>query len=310
MRKWFSVLTLLALLLAPAGAHAQSAIGFDSLDVSVRPEYDRTTVLVIYMIALLPKTPLPAEVTLRLPPGVDKAYAVAVGDSQTTVSDQNVQYKFTPGKDYSQVSITATGLFIRLEFYDPSSTKIGNQRQYSYQWPGDYSVDKFRFEFRQPLQSSNPVTDPVLTNIGLDEEGLQMSEFKQTAIKQDEKLSFNIKYQRDTDSPSTTFLKLQPSTPLDQNVAGQSTWTTYLPWALGAIGLVLLLIAGWIYLASSRENRAAAKTRKRHVQRAVDDVKEETSENGQVHCSQCGKRAQPGDRFCRACGARIRRVEA
>ncbi len=308
MRKWLLVLLMLALILAPAPVKAQSAIGFDSVDVSIRPEYDKPSVLVIYKIALLPNTPLPAQVTLRLPAGVGKAYAVAVGDGPTTVSDQSVAYKFTTGTDYDRVSITATGLFIQLEYYDLTMKKNGNQREYTYQWLGDYSVDKFRFEFRQPLESSNPVIDPALTSGGLDEEGLQLSELKQVSVKQDQQLTFAIKYQRATDSPSTTFLKLQPSTPLDQAVPGQSTWTTYLPWALGGLGLALLLVAGWIYFASSRENRAATKSRKRHVQRSDEVEKDESS--GQVHCSQCGKRAQPGDRFCRACGARIRRGEA
>jgi hypothetical protein len=308
MRKLFIVFMLLALLLMPARAQAQSAIGFDSLDISVRPEYDTPTVLVIYQFSLLPNTPLPAQVTLRLPANVDKAYAVAVGDSETAVSDQNVEYKFVPGSDYARVSVKTTGRFIRVEYYDPNLTKNGNQRQYTYQWLGDYSVDKFRFELREPLQSSNPGVEPALTSIGLDEEGLQMSELKQVMVKQDQKLSFAIKYQRDTDSPSTTFLKIQPSTPLDQTVSGQSNWTTYLPWALGGLGLALLLVAGWLYFASSRENRAATKSRKRHLQRSDEDAEGDAS--GQVHCSQCGKRAQPGDRFCRACGARIRRSEA
>jgi len=299
---------MLALILVPVPAKAQSALGFDSLDVSIRPEYDTTTVLVIYNIALLPNTPLPAQVTLRLPASVDKAYAVAVGDAPATVSDQAVEYKFTPGSDYSRVSIKATGLFIRLEYYDPGLTRIANQRQYTYQWLGDYSVGKFRYELREPLQSSGLSVEPALTSIGLDEEGLKMSELKQVSVQPDQKLEFTTKYQRDTDSPSTAFLKPQPSTPLTQAVPGQSNWMTYLPWALGVLGLAMLLIAGWIYFASSRENRSATRSRKRHGQRADEEGK--IDDGGQVHCSQCGKRAQPDDRFCRACGARIRRANA
>ena len=90
-------------------------------------------------------------------------------------------------------------------------TKNGNQRQYIFEWPGDASVDNFRFEFRQPLQSSNLSIEPALTNTILDAEGFQLSEMKQTGVKIGQKLAFTIKYQRDTDSPSTSFLKVQPS---------------------------------------------------------------------------------------------------
>lgn len=306
MSKWFTIFALLAILLLPTHANAQSATGFDTLDVSVWPEYDTPTVLVIYKISLTPQISLPAEISLRIPAGVDKVSAVAVGNTADAVSDSGVDYKFTPGNDFAQVTVKATARFIQVEYYDPGLMKNGNQRQFMYDWPGDTSVDNFRFEFRQPLQSSNLIIEPALTNPVLDGEGFQFSDYKQTGIKAGQKLTFTIKYQRDTDSPSTSFLKVQSSTPLDQTLPGQSTWTTYLPWGLGGLGLALLFITGWVYWTSSRTNQASAAARKRHVGRGAV----EPDDGGQqVHCSQCGKRTQPGDRFCRACGVRIRHSE-
>jgi uncharacterized OB-fold protein len=44
-------------------------------------------------------------------------------------------------------------------------------------------------------------------------------------------------------------------------------------------------------------------SRKRNAQKAgVVPTAEEY-----VYCSQCGKRATPGDRFCRTCGSELRR---
>ena len=68
MSKWFAVLVLLVALLLPAHAMAQNAIGFDSLDVSVWPEYDTPTVLVIYKISLTADTTFPAEINLKFRP--------------------------------------------------------------------------------------------------------------------------------------------------------------------------------------------------------------------------------------------------
>lgn len=311
MNRWFSVLLLLALLLLPAHASAQTPIGFDSLDVAIWPEYDTTTVLVIYKIALTAKTSLPAEITLRLPASVGKTSVVAVGPAADTVSDQNVDYKFTPGTDFSTVTIKATAPFIQVEYYDANLAKIGNQRKYIYEWLGEYNVDKLSFELRKPLKATNLTSEPVLASTGVDGEGFEFFQLKQTSLKTGQKLSFTIQYQRDTDSPSTSFLQVQSSTPLDQTVPGQSTWTTYLPWILGGLGLVLLLIAGWVYWVSGRANRTLVKTRKRHVARAETEKESESDTGGdQAHCSQCGKRTQPGDRFCRVCGARIRRSDA
>jgi hypothetical protein len=194
-----------------------------------------------------------------------------------------------------------------MEYYDPGLTKNGTQRQYIYAWLGDFSVDSFRFELREPLKSSNLSVDPALTTTGSDSDGFQLGEWKQTSLKAGQKLSFTISYQRDTDSPSTSFLQVQPSIPLDQNVTGQSSLLSYLPWALGGLGLVLLFIAGWVYWVSGRASRTSARQRKRHGSTLQEDT---DNPEGQIHCTQCGKRAQPGDRFCRACGARIGRGEA
>ena len=307
MRKFFTILAIVLFLLQPARAYAQSAVGFDSLDISVWPEYDTPTVLVINKISLTQQTTLPAEVTLRMPAGVGKIYTVAVGTTAETVSDSGVDYKFTPGTDFATVTIKAAARFIQVEYYDPGLTKNANQRNYRYEWLGDYKVNNFRFEFRQPLQSSKLSIEPALTNTILDNDGFQFSEFKTTALEVGKKQAFIVKYQRDTDSPSTFFLKVQSSTPLDQNISGQSTWTTYLPWALGGLGLALLLVAGYIYWSSGRNNRASSASRKRHPGQgsSIDP----TDDGQQVYCAQCGKRAKPGDRFCRACGGRIRRTE-
>ncbi len=308
MRKWFPVLVLLAALLLPARVTAQNAIGFDTLDVSVWPEYDTPTVLVIYKISLTPETAFPAEINLRIPAGVGKISAVAVGNTAEAVSDAGVDYKFTPGTDFAQLTIKAQSRFIQVEYYDPSLTKNGTQHQYTFEWQSNISINTFRFEFRQPLQSSNVSIVTALTNTILDADGFQFSELKQTDVKVGQKLDFQINYQRNTDSPSTSFLKVQSATPLDQTLPGQSIWTAYLPWSLGGLGLALLFIAGWIYWTSGRTNRASVASRKRHAARG-GEVASSEADGQQAHCAQCGKRAQGGDRFCRACGARIRRVE-
>jgi hypothetical protein len=313
MRKWFSLFLLFAMLMIPARADAQATVGFDTLDVSVWPEFDTPTVLVIYKIGLAPKTSLPVEVTLRLPPSVAKTAVVAVGSAIETVSDQNVDYTFTQGAEFSTVTIKATALFIQVEYYDPSLIKTGNQRTYTYEWLGDYSVDKFRFELQKPLKSSNLTTTPVLQSKGVDNNGFEFSDLAQASIKVGQKMTFDIQYQRETDAPSTSFLQVQPSAPLDPGVSGQSNWSTYLPWILGGVGLILLLIAGGVYWVSGSANRTMVRSRKRHTVRKDGDS--DAGKDGEpggdaAHCSQCGKRAQPSDRFCRVCGSRIRRDEA
>ena len=306
MRKWFTAFAFLTILLMAAHAKAQSAVGFSSVDVSVWPEYDTPAVLVINKITLAPQTTFPVEITLRLPATVQKPNAVAVGKTPETVTDQGVEYKFTAGADFATLMIKATDPNIQMEYYDPGLAKNGVQRQYVYDWLGDFPVANFRFELREPLKSSKVSVNPALTNTLVDSDGFQLGEWTMADLKVGQKLRFTISYQRDTDSPSTSFLKVQSSLPLDQNVPGQSTYISYLPWLLGGLGVALLFIAGGVYWTSGRAGRAVSRPRKRHS--VVSEEPDEDEE--QVHCAQCGKRAQPGDRFCRACGARISRGKA
>lgn len=305
MRKWLIVFALLALLATPTAVKAQNTVTFGSLDVSIWPEYDTPAVLVIYKIALAPQTTLPVEITLRLPATVQKLNAVAIGKSFDTVTDQGIEYKFIPGADFANVLIKVTDPYLQLEYYDSALSKKGNQRQYVYDWLGDFPVKDFRFELREPLKSSNLIVEPPLTNTILDSDGFQFSEWKASDLPAGQKQGFTIKYQRNTDSPSTSFLEVQPSYPLDQSVPGQSTWLSYLPWTLGGFGIALLIVAGGVYWATGRTGRAIPRARKRHAA-----ANEETDDEEQLYCAQCGKRAQPSDRFCRACGARIKRSKA
>jgi hypothetical protein len=306
MRKCLLVFALLAIFWLPVPAKAQSAVSFSSVDVSVWPEYDTPAVLVIYKIALASQTAFPVEITLRLPATVQKPYTVAVGKTPATVANQGVEYKFAPAAEFATLTIKVTDPYIQMEYYDPGLVKNGAQRQYVYEWLGDFPVNDFRFELREPLQSTNLKIDPLLTDLGLNEEGFHLGEFKRTGLKVGQKLAFTFSYQRETDLPSTSFIPVQASGSLDQNVPGQSSLISSLPWILGGLGIVLLFIAGWVYWVSGRTGRALSRSRKRHASAANE---ESGDGEEQVHCAQCGKRAQPGDRFCRACGTRIRRGE-
>ena len=212
MHKWFAIFALLAIMLLPARANAQSAVSLDQVDIAVWPEYDTADVLVIYKIALSPQTPLPAEITLRLPASVQKTAVVAVGTSAEAVSDKDVVSSVVPGADFTRVTIKANGQFIQVEYYDSNLTKTGNERQYAFDWLGDFAVKQFRFGLREPLKSSNVKVDPALPAAGTDTEGFRFGEFTQADVKEGQKLSFAISYQRDTDSPSTSFLQVQSST--------------------------------------------------------------------------------------------------
>jgi uncharacterized OB-fold protein len=58
-------------------------------------------------------------------------------------------------------------------------------------------------------------------------------------------------------------------------------------------------MVGGLYMWKSGTRRSSA-SRKHHAQT------QQASETSAVYCYQCGKRAQPGDVFCRTCGMRLK----
>jgi uncharacterized OB-fold protein len=66
---------------------------------------------------------------------------------------------------------------------------------------------------------------------------------------------------------------------------------------------VALIVGGVVWYLQSGKGKEEERSRRRH---RLAPVKEPESTGGYVYCHQCGKRAGPGDRFCRACGAKLR----
>ncbi len=105
-------------------------------------------------------------------------------------------------------------------------------------------------------------------------------------------------------------LQVQPSGPIDLETAGRVDITGSLsnllvPLLLGSLGVVLIAGSGfWFWRSSRRAAQSAARTRRR--KRTPSTVMDTPGDIAGIYCHQCGKRAAPGDRFCRACGTELR----
>ncbi len=295
MRRIFPLLLLLGLLVSFQPARAQGSPSLSSLEVWIWPEYDEPTALIILHIRVSPTTPLPARMTFRIPAAAEKPHALAVGQTPATVAD--TPYTLEQDGKWVKVSLEVTAPAIQLEYYDPSLSKEGKSRAYTYEWAGDYAVENLHVELQQPFDAGAVQTDPSLPGVATSPDGLTYFTGDFGALAQGQAFTLQIRYNKDSDAPSISFMKIQPSAPLDENTAGRVSLDTYLPWLVGAFGA--LMIAGGLYYYLRGANRPRPSTRRRHA------ASEETAE-GQTYCPQCGTRAHRGDRFCRTCGTRLR----
>jgi hypothetical protein len=112
-----------------------------------------------------------------------------------------------------------------------------------------------------------------------------------------EAFRFTIDYQRQNDDLNISNNPPQAVTTPGPDTPGHVSMNDVLPWILGGIG-VLLLVAG-IFGIFMWQRAGLGSTKSKRSARFHNEES--------IYCHQCGKRAQPGDVFCRTCGTRLKR---
>ena len=302
MPRWLLVLALAAVGFLPSTVHAQGDVVLDSVAVRLWPEYDQPSLLVIYDMSVASTTAFPAALILRIPAGAD-LIAVARNDNGDLV---NVQYD-PPVRQgvWDAVTVSVSGpTMYRFEYYVPI-TKNGEARHFVYDWPADYEVDSFDVMVQEPLGATHFKTDPALQDTGVDQDGLRI--FRATLkLLRGEAFDLAVDYQKSTDTLSASQLAVQPADSLDQKAAVGISFYNYLPGALAALGVILVVAAGvWYWNLGGAQGRSGPRRRRS----ARNSSRDAGRSDKQIYCHQCGRRAQPGDRFCRTCGTRLRLEE-
>ena len=162
------------LLLIPLVSFAQDAPGpatphLERLEISIWPEYDQPSVLVMLRGFLSPDTPLPTSVPLPIPTAAGSPSAVAKrfpGGGLLVA-----QSMLEPGEEMSTVYLSTDAPEIRLEYYVPLDVST-EKRHYHFQWPGGLEIDRVVFEVLQPLGATGFTVQPASAAPALANDGL------------------------------------------------------------------------------------------------------------------------------------------
>ena len=296
------VLFFLLILFFPLEAGAQSPPSLSLVEVDLWPEYDRPSMLVIYHLILPPDAKYPLEMEIRIPTAAGVPNAVAA--RQPNGSLINLNYDQTPGADWSRVKFTATTPEVQIEYYDPSLVKDNGARHFEYRWPGDYAVQDFRIQVQQPAGASNMRISPSLGSGITKPDGLVYYSSEIGSLTLGQSLAIDIDYQKQSDELSAQTIPIEPSGPIGATSVNRLTIMSALPWLIGGLG-VLLMVGGaiWYWQSGREQPEVKPKGSRRKPSANIEGTVEE---EGHAYCHQCGKRASPGDRFCRACGSQLR----
>lgn len=311
MRKRFLfILTTILILLINLHVYAQNDIHLASVNVDLWPEYDQPTMLVIYHIALPANNFKPVDLTIMVPAAVDRLNALAARQADGALYNMNYTQNIKDG--WKEIHFTATTPEVQLEYYDPGLSRSGYMRSFTYKWPANYQVDSFVVVVQRPIDASlmevstlpypEPGREP---NKGKQaEDGMTYYTYPKGKTVAGKPFQVEISYYKHSDELSSSSLPLQSISPINGNTVNQDALSSMLLYVFGGGGLLLIVGGAIWYWISTRQ-----KTFRPDLQRSrVYSEDTEPLNELKVYCHHCGKRAAPGDRFCRACGAELRNV--
>lgn len=302
-----AVVVLIVVILAahPAGAQtpsgAQPVPALTSLTVDLWPEFDQPSMLVMYQFSLSADFKAPGEVRVRIPADAGAPNAVAVCEAAGSCYD--TPFTQEPAGEWTTLIISATLPDVRVEYYDPRLQKNGRDRHFEFQWPGDFAVENFRVHVQQPAEALQMRLKPGSASQGVEDDGLTYYTLDVGSVPAGQPVAIEMDYVKNSDALSNTSLPVQPIEPLDSQ-AGTSNVSS-LPLALGGVGVALILGGGLWYWYSGRQRTTSKEPRRRR--RKTTQPAAPASDASSIYCHQCGNRAAAGDRFCRTCGAPLRK---
>ncbi len=303
MSKWILAIMLMAALLFPLSAAAQNAITISSMEIDIWPEFDQPGVLVIYHIAVPATAASPVTMSVRIPAAAGEPNAVAELQSDGKLYDLKATTEVNG--DWESVNFTTSSSEIQIEYYDPSLVINGAGRQYQFTWPGDYAISQLTIHVQQPATATNMRISPSFGGGTTGSDGLLYFSQDIGAVAASQAINITISYQNPSGELSAQNMPVQPSAPISQSTSSEFNLSGNLGIIFGGLGAALI-IGGIIWYWRSGRQRPTRQARKRRSRASAPAEATINATEEAVYCSQCGKRALPGDQFCRSCGTPIR----
>jgi hypothetical protein len=280
-------------------ASAQDPVGsVSSLLVSLWPDYDRPSVLVLMTGTLPADAPLPAAVTLPIPASA-QLNAVARIDSTGRMID-DILYDSSPG----ELTLTTPDPRFRVEYYDAYRAE-GNQHSYTFNWLANLSTERLDFAVQQPAAADFILTKPATVDVTAGDHGLSHHVLPNQALPAGQSFAVEVVYtmtaphlslellraKAAAQAPDAPTLPAQAPDPAPPPAAATSSRSIL----FGAIGVGLVVV---VILWQIGRMRAARET-------PGAEPETDPEETSARFCHACGGPVRPQDSFCSSCGTSL-----
>jgi hypothetical protein len=286
---------------------AGSPVQIYKLEVNIWPEYDRPETLVIYRITLSADTHLPAQISLRIPRAAGSPFKVAIKDLDGLLYD--LEYTLVPEGDWNRIVFISPGADLQVEYYDPGIQVDVTQRTITYRWIGDYALRDLDVIVQQPRGASALSILPSLGQGHLNPDD-ELVYYESSMGSLDAGVAFNltVTYQKKDDSLSATLVSVKPAGQFPVRYTFKDRMNIFFTSIVHERGLAVtgVLILAWLVLFLVTIWLAGSPVFNRFRRRPKPAaIQKDGNASPPVYCSQCGKKAHPGDIYCRVCGSKL-----
>ena len=285
---------------------AQSTPALDAMQIEIWPEYDRSDVLVIYRVTLSSSLTLPAQASVHIPRSAGSPYSLAWQDMDGLL--YNLPYTTEVQGDWLKINFSAPSSQIQVEYYDPSLTRDQSTRSFDFSWVCDTEIKDLSVSVQQPVNASDMQITPDFGTGQTQSDGLIYYTKDIGHMSAGATVDVALQYQKSDETLSVSLQPVQPSQPLNGTTPGKTDFQSLLlPISIGVGAILIVTGVGWFLIYRNR-SQPRKRTRNRHSPAASPKLVQTSSgqEQAAVHCHQCGRKASPGDLFCRTCGTRLR----
>jgi hypothetical protein len=304
------LILLVSFFMAAFSQAPDTDLNISRMEINLWPEYDQASVLVIFRVSFSSIANFPARVSLRIPKSAGDPYSVAMKDLDGLLYD--LEYTVIPDGNWNRIEFVTSSQDLQIEFYEPYVQQSDIIRGYDFNWISDYPVDEFIVSIQKPKFAAIMNVEPYAGKgeVNPDDE-LTYYTVQYGKIGKGALIYLHLSYIKTNDGLSASTVPVNPANPLPGQKTLWETLTSILPtiWQnksllitggllLGALVLFNLLVAIVPGTNPKRGKPNKANPVKAKQQPVVKEEKE-------VFCYQCGKRARPGDAYCRTCGSRL-----
>ncbi|MCI0478738.1 MAG: zinc-ribbon domain-containing protein, partial [Anaerolineales bacterium] len=266
---------------------------FASLKISIWPEFDKPSVLVMLDGVLADASNLPRPISILIPADAQLFVTTWENPDGSLAPEQPAQ-QTKQDDGYTRVTFTTAQPKFRVEYYHDAARGTPDKTiNFAYKSIG--VIDAVTLEIQQPLKASNFAVTPAPQTMRTDSDGFKYFVQTYSNAVAEQTLTAQIKYTKTDPNPSVS------AQPAPAPVAASESNNWFLLIALVALGLAVLL--GFILLQQrALATRPAAPTGSKNRKRG----KHRAGAAAAIFCTQCGRALGANENFCPQCGAKRR----